>query len=798
MNAHALDVLELSRALALVAERAVAGLAAQRIRNTQPTSDRRIIDHELARVSAARTLSTSEHPWSPEATPDLVRPLQRLGIPGAPWTGLELRGALTLLGASRRTRDTLSDERRPPVARAVLADVRERLVGKVDAERSIDRAIAEDGTVRDEASPLLRRVRRELRGAEGELVALLERIMSRLEAHQQVGDASVTVRNGRYVIPIRREARTVVGGIVQDTSATGATLFVEPPAAVEAGNRIRELEAEERREVDRILADLTDELRPLAPALQETLDALVDLDTLHARARFADDFHCTVPDLGSPTDGFVIRQGRHPLLLAQDVPVVPFDLTMEPSERTLLISGPNTGGKTVLLKSVALCSVLVQCGIPSPVGPASRIAVFDDVFADVGDEQSIQASLSTFSAHVRNLGDILARATPKSLVLIDELGSGTDPLEGAALGGAVLEALTARGTMTLATTHLGALKELATEVPGVVNGSLEFDAARLAPTYRFIKGVPGRSYGLRIARRLALPEEVIARAEERVPKVERDVEALLADLQQRASDLAEREQTAAQSLANASDRSTRVDARERAVREREREVERRSRQEARQYLLNARAQIEQVVRDLQAAPSRSDDTTEEARRARQRVEQLAGEQAQALADLDAAAASPPPAQEAPRARPSVLAVGDTVEVPLLGGRAARLVDLHDEEAVVAFGGMRMRVPASTLRRAAQAAPQIAVPVAAEVPEIHASSEIDVRGMRVLEVEEIVMQAIDAAVRADLPELRIIHGKGTGALRERVGEMLRKDSRVRVVRLGAWNEGGAGVTVAELA
>ncbi len=402
------------------------------------------------------------------------------------------------------------------------------------------------------------------------------------------------------------------------------------------------------------------------------------------------------------------------------------------------------------------------------------------------------------SAHTYGISGIfLERATPLSLVLIDELGSGTDPLEGAALGGAVLEALTARGTTTLATTHLGALKELATEVPGVVNGSLEFDAVRLAPTYRFIKGVPGRSYGLSIARRLALPESVITRAEERVPKVERDVEALLADLQQRTTDLAEREQAATESLASASDRATRVEARERAVREREREVERRSRQEARRYLLNARAQVEQIVHELQATPNASDEASEGVRRARKRVEQLAAEQADALAELDAPT-PPTPGPDEPAAGPSALSVGDVVEVPSLGSRIARLVDLHHDDAVVAFGGMRMRVPASTLRRAAQAAPQIPVPLAAEVPEIHASSEIDVRGMRVLEVEEIVMQAVDAAVRADLPELRIIHGKGTGALRERVGEMLRKDSRVRVVRLGAWNEGGAGVTVAELA
>ncbi len=598
MNSHALGVLELPQALALVAERASSALAADRVRALTPTTDRAAIERELSRVSAVRQLSTQDHPWTPEPVPDLVQPLARLGMMGALWSGLELRGALTLFTSSRRTRDVLADERRPAVARAVLADLNAKLLARAEPARPIDTAIAEDGSVRDDASPVLRRLRRELRGAEGHLVTLLERIMARLEPHQQVGDASVTVRNGRYVIPVRREARGVVGGIVQDTSASGATLFVEPPAAVEAGNRIRELEAEERQEVERIITELTDELRPLAPAMRETLDALVELDTLSARARFADEFYCAVPELTSPAEGFAIRCGRHPLLLAQAVSVVPFDLTMEPTERTLLISGPNTGGKSVLLKSVALCSVLIQCGIPSPVGPGSRVAVFDDVFADVGDEQSIQASLSTFSAHVRNLGDILAQATPSSLVVIDELGSGTDPVEGAALGGAILEALTARGTMTLATTHLGALKELAAEVNGVVNGSLEFDAVRLAPTYRFTKGVPGRSYGLSIARRLALPESVIARAEARVPQVERDVEALLADLQERSSNLAEREEAAAESLATATHRSARVDAREQSVREREREVERRSRQEARRYLLNARMQVEEIIRAL--------------------------------------------------------------------------------------------------------------------------------------------------------------------------------------------------------
>jgi DNA mismatch repair protein MutS2 len=797
MNAHALAVLELSRVLGLVADRASSPLGAAAVRTLQPTTSRTVIDRELARVEAMRALVASEPAWGPELVPDVMAALERLRVEGAVWTGVELRHAAVLLTSSRRTREVLRDARRPVVARGVLSDIGERLPEARDREAAIQRAIAEDGDVRDEASPLLRRLRRALQGAEGELVSLLERIMRALEPHQQVPDMSVTVRNGRFVIPIRREARRAVSGIVQDTSATGATLFVEPPAAVEAGNRIRELEAEERREVDRILRELTDALRPLRDALIAGHGALVEFDTLYARARYAADFGCHPAELGSPTDGFVIHDGRHPLLIAQGNTVVPFDLTMEPHERTLLVSGPNTGGKTVLLKSVALCSVLAQCGVPAPVGPGSRLAIFDDVFADVGDEQSIQASLSTFSAHVKNLGDILAGATPSSLVLIDELGSGTDPLEGAALGGAVLEELTGRGALTLATTHLGALKELATEVPGVVNASLQFDAIQLAPTYRLIKGVPGRSYGLSIARRLALPERVLQRAEARVPRIERDVEGLLADLEGRDAALADRERAAADAAADVADRSSRLESRERDLRERDREFERRSRHEARRYLLHARAQVEQTVRELrEAAASAGADGAERARQARHRVEELVAEQGEALAALTDA--EPAPAPAAPRSASGPVRVGDLVELPTFGGRTGRLLDVRDGDALIAVGAVKMRVPADTLRPSSRPAPVETVAVSADAPEPEAAREIDVRGMRVADLDDIVVHAIDAAVRADLTELRIIHGKGTGALREYVNEMLRKDKRVTSVRLGAWNEGGAGVTVAGFA
>ena len=783
----------------LVAARASSTLGAARTRELAPCTDREWLDREHARVAAARAMVTAEPPWHPEPLPDLAAALGRLRVLGLAWTGPELLDAATLLRSSRRTRDALRGEKTPAVARAVLASFAERLVAEQGIEQAVDRAIGDDGGVRDDASPALHRIRRDLRASQGELVRILERVMERLESHHHVPDMSVTVRNGRYVIPVRREGRAAVGGIVHDASATGATLFIEPPAAIEFGNRIRELEAEELEEVDRILLELTDRVRPHRDALLDALDALAELDTLYARARYAHEFRCGAATLVPAREGFAIRDGRHPLLAAQGAPVVPFDLGMAPDERTLLVSGPNTGGKTVLLKALGLLSAMAQSGIPVPVAAGSRVALFDDVYADIGDEQSIEASLSTFSAHLRNLSEILRLATRDSLVLVDELGSGTDPTEGAALGWAILESLTARGTMTVATTHLGTLKELAGVLGGVVNASLQFDAVELAPTYRLVKGIPGRSYGIAIARRLSLPSEVVARAEERLPQQERDVAALIERLEAQEKQLAAREEETAAILDDARRRVADVGRREHNVRERERAVEKQARQDARRYLLDARHEIDRVIKDLKRKTAEQAD--EAAREARRKAEELAQKQNVELERLDREEANVA-RKEAARTRdsslvprPSSLAVGDFVEVATLAGKTGRVLELRDGDALVAVGALKMTVPLRALAPA-EAPPVEAVAWTGDLPEEHVATEIDVRGMRADEVESIVMQALDAAMRADLRTLRIIHGKGTGALRERVAEMLKKDGRVKQFRLGAWNEGGAGVTVAE--
>jgi DNA mismatch repair protein MutS2 len=796
MNRHALGVLEFRRVLDLVGGYAGSSLGRERATSIEPRTDRDWISAELGRVAACRALIASESSWSPETAPDLREPLGRLRIEGTFLSGEELSGAAALLASSRRTAEALEDPKRPRVATAVLQPIARRLARNKQLEDALGRAIAPDGSVRDEASPALRRLRRELQGAQGELVALLERAMSRLESHHQVSDMSVTVRNGRFVIPVRREGAKSLGGIVHDTSATGATLFVEPPAAVEFGNRIRELELEEQREVDRILRELSERVRPIRLELLDSLEALAELDSIYARAKFAIAFGCSDVELADPQDSFVLRSARHPLLLAQEISVVPFDLELLPDERTLLVSGPNTGGKTVLLKATGLISMMVQSGIPAPVGAESTVPVYDDVFADVGDEQSIEASLSTFSAHLKNLSEILSAATGRALVLVDELGSGTDPTEGAALGGAILENLTARGARTIATTHLGALKELAAEVNGVVNASLQFDEELLAPTYRLVKGIPGRSYGISIARRLLLPADVLQRAEERLPTAERDYNALLAELERRQAEIDSASRELAEMTDQARDRAARLAERERNVRNREREAERAARKEARQLVLDARAEVERTIRAL--SETDADKRDEAAREARRKMESLAATQADQLDRLEREELKLERSTQRKPVQQTPLAPGDTVEVTTLGNRQGQLLELRGKEAVVAVGGMKLTLPTERLRKVEKPRDaQNVVAIRGDMPEPEAASELDLRGMRADEIESILLRALDAAIRADLRTLRIIHGKGTGALRERVTEMLRKDTRVREFRLGAWNEGGAGVTLVAL-
>ena len=794
---HALAVLELREVLERVAGHASSSMGRDAVLRLRPVSDPAAAQQELERVRDTVRLAASDDARSLSGIPDARAALERMQVDGGVPSPLELYSVGSLLRAGRELASDL-DAPNPPLA--TLAALRERLVLDPNAEARIQRTVERDGTILDSASPELRRVRAELKRARGKVVRRLESFLRGLPEAWVVSDASVTVREGRYVVPIRREGRREVGGIVHGESATGATLFVEPPLAIELMSDLNALERAEAREIHRVLSVLTSDLRPMRDGLRGSQEALIDFDSLDARARVAARWAGHPPTMLPPGSREVtIVRARHPLLiLREEGEVVPFDLHLEAEERVLVISGPNTGGKSLFLKTLGLVAVLAQCGVVPPVGPGTRLPTFLRFFADIGDEQSIERNLSTFAAHLANLKQIVLEANDASLALIDEMGTGTDPAEGAALSTAVLEALASRGTLAIVTSHLGALKRLDEQGNGVVNGSLQFDPERIEPTYRFRKGRPGRSYGLAIARSLGFPAPIMDRAEvhlsegevrveellQRLERMEVEEAGLVASLEAKEEEIGERRGEVEAVRGALADR-------ERALKKAERSADRRAREDARKMLLDARREVERAIEEVEA--SATDELDDVSRRARQRVERAAERQ---RSGVSVAGVTRPVEPVQP---------GDSVRITE-GGATGRVVSLRAGRAVVeARGGLRLEVAAEGLTPlppetpAARTSPSSSSPGGGWTGPVLdvVRSEADLRGLRVDEAAAELERALDQAVLGDLPELRVIHGKGTGALRSKVAELLEDDPRVEESRPGGVGEGGTGVTIVRL-
>ncbi len=667
-----------------MAAHAAGPLGAARVRSRTPSADPATIRAALAQVAELAALLLTDDSIRAEPVTDLRPTLELLAVPGSALEGPALADLTVGLAAARVT---AADLKRLAAAAPRTAALRVDPPPK-ELETRLAQAIAPppEGAVLDGASKGLARARAEVREARQRLVKKLESLLGGLDPTDRAPDAAVTVRGGRYVIPIRSTARSRVGGIVHDESATRATLFVEPPEVIELGNDLRAAESAEQREVLRVLRELTDLLRPHRDGIAAAWEMCIAFDDLCARARYAVEVNGFVPGID---DGpLKIRAGRHPLLVGGDHLVVPFDLELAPDEYTVLVSGPNTGGKTVLIKAVGLLSLLAQSGVVPPLGPHSSLPVNTQVFADIGDRQSIAASLSTFSAHVAALRTILERAGPGSLVLLDEIGSGTDPAEGAALAAAALRALTRRHAVTLATTHLGALKQLAAETVGIVNASLQFDAESLTPTYRLLKGVPGRSYGLAIARRLGVPADVLAEAERGVPDAERALDRLLAAVEARAREMETRGQALdarAVELDLARQALDDLELRAADLAAREKRLDADARERARGYLLEARKTVEAALGQARAAVTEA--TAKEARRMVEEAIEKSGGQAVRRSG-----------------GPTDLRIGDRVRTGQ--GKVGVVVELRDDgRAVVEIGAIRLvaapdlleRVDASTAR-----------------------------------------------------------------------------------------------------
>lgn len=796
MTDHALGVLEFGRVLEQVASRASSDAGRRRIRALRPQFDVGVVARELDRVAAAMRLVDASPHWAPGPIPDLDNVWAQLGVDGAVLLPLDVFRIGQLLTTSDmvfRQMNAVDEDL------SALETIRERLFTDPELVRLIERSVDAEGEVLSTASADLGRVRARLLGARNRIVKQLESFLADLPARYVVPDASVTIRDGRFVIPVRREGKGEVGGIVHDESQTGATLYMEPPIAVAATNQLRELEREERREIHRVLSALTARFAPHYHDVAAAFDALVDFDTLFARARTAALWDAVPPSVEEPAPGrLVLREARHPLLLeASAVDVVPYDLTLGGPERCLVVSGPNTGGKSVFLKATGLIAALTQSGMVPPVGSGTTLPVFGSFFADIGDEQSIARNLSTFSAHLENLRGLLASADECSLILIDEMGTGTDPEEGAALSRAVLEELVERGATTLVSSHLGALKQLDTDGSGIVNASMYFDTESMEPTYRLTKGRPGRSYGLAIARRLGFPSDLLDRAEsyrerggarieellERLEGQEREVERLLHELD------AERRTT--------DQIRSDVERRQETLRQAERTADERARSDARQLLMQAREEVESVIAELRAAAQEGRDLDEAARAARRRVERSAEQ------------------QRGNRMRPPTgTVVGKSGADASLGAKAeegthvrirstgavGRVVENRGTRVAVEIGALRVELPADDVEIAhPPVRPSAARPRSAwEGKQTgDARPEVDLRGLRVDEMGLELQRALDHAVLDELEQIRIIHGMGTGALRKRVSEILELDRRVREFRVGGPGEGGAGVTVALL-
>jgi DNA mismatch repair protein MutS2 len=794
-TADALETIEFGAVLGLVAGHAVGPLGAARVLGRWPTADVDWIRDELALVGEIAGLFRRGEALLAEPIPDMTRALGRLRIEGSVLEGIELAGVQRVLTASRLID---ADLRRVAEAAPLAARLLRPLPNK-SIERRLELSLDPEGNLLDTASPRLAAARREVQAARQRLLRRLDSLLRALDSSSAPSDPSVTMRGGRYVIPVRRDSRNRPPGIIHDESGSSGTLFIEPSEAIELGNAFREAQVEEEREALRVLRDLTELLRPDLGLLRDAVEMCVAVDDLVARARYAVATEGEVPEVAAAPGALRIVNGRHPLLLAGTEPVIPFDLDLAEHERTLLISGPNTGGKTVLLKAVGLATALGASGIVPPVGSGSRLPIFQRFYADIGDRQSIAASLSTFSAHARMLRRVLEEADDATLVLLDEIGSGTDPAEGAALAAATLVSLTRRGSIALATTHLGSLKDLAGHSDGIVNASLQFDAVTLTPTYRFLKGVPGRSYGLAIARRLGVDPEILADAEARVPDAERSLDALLAAVEERERELRVAQTTLAERAVDLDSVSARLalqheaqGAREAELKRREKEAERQGRQQARAYLLEARQRVEEA---LGAARGAADEAA--AREARRLVEEGVKEAGEALGKAEKAEV----ADKAERAEG--FQVGDRVRVS--EGPAGQVLEVRsDGKLVVAVGAIRMVVDsgalsspsASSASSARSARSASAARSAIPSPPSPPSLEIDLRGMTGDEAEIATVAAVDAAVLAEQPFLRIIHGMGTGVVRERVQRVVSKDGRVSRYAFAPRNQGGTGVTIVE--
>ena len=783
MTERTLRVLEFNKIREMLAEGALTETGAEKCRTLIPLDDLAAVEAAQAETEEATVILryVGGHPMT--AFPD-VRPALAICEKGGSLSAGMLLNIAETLRASRNARDALvTDRENTPILRGKG----EQLYTNRTLEKDITDAILSEDEIADRASSELMNIRRHLRGAQERIKERLNQMIRSASLQKALQDPIITVRNDRYVIPVRAEYRSSVPGLVHDQSSSGATLFIEPMVAVEMGNELKQWELKEQQEIARILAALSAEVAPWATQLRETVEALGELDFIFAKGLLSRRLVCVAPKMNREGYLHIIR-GRHPLIDPERV--VPSTIWLGKEFTTLVVTGPNTGGKTVTLKTTGLLTLMAQAGLQVPADLGTELAVFEQVFADIGDEQSIEQSLSTFSGHMTNIVTIMREVTPRDLVLFDELGAGTDPTEGAALAQSILTRLLHIRVRTMATTHYSELKVFALTTQGVENASVEFDVETLRPTYRLSIGVPGKSNAFEISRRLGLPENLIEAAKKLLSGDAVRFEDVIANAEYHRQ-VAEKEREIAQEASRETIRlRNEAEKLRREMEERREQSLRKAREDAKRILEQARRESESIITELKKMKKNAVQGENSVNDLRKRLDHGIDEVSEGLRT------EPVASDEAPKTvRP-----GDLVKILTLGADGTVLTAPDDRgEVQLQAGAMKFKAPLSQLRLKQEAPKKEKAVVKTKTGALTrtVAQECDVRGMALEEALSTVEIYLDEAVLAGLNEVSIIHGKGTGVLRAGIQQDLRKNKHVKSFRLGMYGEGESGVTVVTL-
>ncbi len=786
MESAVLSTLEYNKIREMLAERTGSIMGRELAHELVPARDMQQVKECLAETAEAREIMNNVPIIPLGGIRDVRSTIKRAEL-GSILEAHELLAIASMLYASRRLKSFFAEL---PIETPLLGLRASQIMVLRNIETLIESTITEQGSIRDDASSELLKLRREIKQAQSRVKEKLDSILRSGEYQKYFQDALVTMRGDRYVIPIKQEFRHHFPGIVHDQSASGATLFIEPIAIVNLNNDIKQLMAAEKNEIERILTVVTGHIAKLSEIIRDNLDILAHLDFVFAKAKLSIDMRAIQPIINQ--QGYInLIQARHPLI---DIDrVVPIDVHLGRHFSTLLITGPNTGGKTVTLKTVGLFALMTQAGLFIPAAPDSEMPIIYNIFADIGDEQSIEQSLSTFSGHMTNLVEILNKISSDDLVLIDEIGAGTDPSEGAALAMSILEYIHKIGAKTIATTHYSELKTFAFSRPGIENASVEFDIQTLRPTYRLLIGIPGSSNAFAISQRLGLSDKIIARAKDLIHKEHADFETVLQALEEQKRSYAikmDELNRLEQEMARIKEKVT---VEERTIADKKSTILTKAQEEAAAVIRQARRDAEDVISELKA--QFSEHSGRERQHAIENARRKLKTSSLDVNGLDVAG------QEAfYELSADTINPGMTVYVSTLKQKG-EVLSVNGTDVTIQLGAMKLTVAISACRLLPESGKPKGQLVTKHVSSItrtdSVSRQIDIRGMNIEEAEIVLGKYIDDAVLSGLNEVLIIHGKGTGVLRKGVKSFLENHSHIKTVRIADLNEGGTGATVAKL-